>query len=375
MGQQGRIGAELQQVGGQLHQLEQLGNSLAVERRDLGRHDVAAPILDLNAGLGQLLLHAIDIGVVLVDLVDRDDQWDVGRLGVVDCLLGLRHDSVVGRDHQDDDVRRPGAARAHQGERLVTRGVEEHDLAVVGLDLVGADVLGDAAVLALGDLGRADVIEQRRLAVIDMAHDGDDGAARDLLPLALVALHGVLDLHLFLEGDHARLHAEVGGNLDRQVGIEHLVDGRHRAPLEERLLQILGLDAELLRIVADGHPLGYRDDAVRSALLERQAGHLLRLLLALGAPLAPGRRVELLLGRGFGGRRRRGRRLGLFDGRRRLGRSRGRGSRRGRRLGSCRFRLRGRRSGLRLLGLGDRDRLDPRLHLLDHRSAAERPAR
>ena len=50
--------------------------------------------------------------------------------------------------------------------------------AVGGDDLIGADVLGDAAGLAGDDIGVADGVEQRGLAVIDMAHDGDDRRPR-----------------------------------------------------------------------------------------------------------------------------------------------------------------------------------------------------
>ncbi len=42
------------------------------------------------------------------------------------------------------------------------------------LDLVGADVLGDAAGFAGRHVRLADRVQQRRLAVVDMAHDGDD---------------------------------------------------------------------------------------------------------------------------------------------------------------------------------------------------------
>jgi hypothetical protein len=42
---------------------------------------------------------------------------------------------------------------------------------------VGADVLGDAAGLAGGDVGLADDIQQRGLAVVNVAHDGDDRGA------------------------------------------------------------------------------------------------------------------------------------------------------------------------------------------------------
>ena len=65
----------------------------------------------------------------LVDLVDGHDDRHVGRLGVVDRLDRLRHDAVVGRHHQHDDVGGLGAAGAHGGEGLVARRVDEGDLA------------------------------------------------------------------------------------------------------------------------------------------------------------------------------------------------------------------------------------------------------
>ena len=76
-----------------------------------------------------------------------------GRLRVVDRLPRLRHDAVVGRDDEHDDVGDLGAAGAHQRERFVAGRVEEdHAAAVADVDVVGADVLRDAAGLALGDL-------------------------------------------------------------------------------------------------------------------------------------------------------------------------------------------------------------------------------
>ena len=44
--------------------------------------------------------------------------------------------------------------------------------------LIGADMLGDAAGLVRRDIGLAHRVEQRGLAVVDMAHDGDDRRAR-----------------------------------------------------------------------------------------------------------------------------------------------------------------------------------------------------
>ncbi len=172
------IRLEVEHVGGEQDHLEQLLDALPLERRHRHHDRLAAPVLGQQAAVGELLLDPVLVGVRLVDLVDRDHDRHAGRPGVVDRLDGLRHDAVVGRHHQDHDVGHPGAAGAHHGERLVARRVEEDDLAAVDFDLVGADVLGDAAELALGDLRRADGVEERGLAVVDVAHDGDHRRAR-----------------------------------------------------------------------------------------------------------------------------------------------------------------------------------------------------
>src|SRR5690606_7943504 len=107
----------------------------------------------------------------------------VRRLGVVERLHGLGHHAVVGRDHQDHDVgdlRTPGE---HGGERLVTGGVDEGDrpvdTLVLDVHLVGTDVLGDPAGLALDHVGAPDGVQQLGLTVVDVTHDGHHGRPGD----------------------------------------------------------------------------------------------------------------------------------------------------------------------------------------------------
>ena len=110
-------------------------------------------------------------------LLIADDDRHLGRARVADRLLRLRHHAVVGGDDEHGDVGHLRAAGAHRRERLVARRVEERELPAVDLGLVRADVLRDPAGLGLDDRGRADRVEQRRLAVVDVAHDRDDRRA------------------------------------------------------------------------------------------------------------------------------------------------------------------------------------------------------
>jgi hypothetical protein len=139
----------------------------------------AAPFFRLQSELREFTLHALWIRSWHVDLVDRHDDRHAGRLRVVDGFLRLRHDAVIGRHHEDDDVGDLGAAGTHHREGRVTWCVEEHDATFVDVDRIRTDVLRDAAGFALGDLGLADRVEQRRLTVVNVTHDGDDRCAFD----------------------------------------------------------------------------------------------------------------------------------------------------------------------------------------------------
>ena len=80
--------------------------------------------------------------------------------------------------------------------------------------LIGADMLGDAAGLVRRDIGLAHRVEQRGLAVIDMAHDGDDGRARAAVLRRIVGF--AADAHFDIGlADAAQAMAELG---DDQLG-------------------------------------------------------------------------------------------------------------------------------------------------------------
>ena len=90
---------------------------------------------------------------------------------MTDGFFGLGHDAVVGGHDQHGDVGDVGTAGPHFGKRFMPRRVDEGDLAPVFFDLVGPNVLGDSAALAAGDVDADDFVEQRGLAVVDVAQE------------------------------------------------------------------------------------------------------------------------------------------------------------------------------------------------------------
>ena len=228
------VGGEIEKLGLQGDRLEQLVEIDALGRRYFNRERIAAKGFNLHVVLQELLQHPLGIGFGLVDLVDGDDDRSLGRLGVTNRLDRLRHDAVVGRHHQHDDVGDLRAAGAHRGEGGVTGGVDEGDgLAARGDDLVGADVLSDAARFARNHIGVANRVEQRGLAVIDMAHDRDDRRARDGRAFVVGPIEeAFLDVGF---GDALDRVAHLLGHKLRGVGVEH-VGQRHHAALAHQKL-------------------------------------------------------------------------------------------------------------------------------------------
>ena len=144
-----------------------------LHRGNFDRENFAAHFFGDDFVLQQLLADSVRVGVRAVDLVDGDDHGHVCGARMVDRLDRLRHDAVIGGDDQNDNVGDLGAARAHLRKRGMARRVDEGNACVVRkLHLIGADMLGDPAGFAGGDIGRPQRIQERRLAVIDMAHDG-----------------------------------------------------------------------------------------------------------------------------------------------------------------------------------------------------------
>ena len=117
-----------------------------------------------------------------------------------------------------------GAAGAHGREGGVARRVDERDPLVVPHDLVGPDVLGDAAGLSGHHVGLADAVEQERLAVVDVPHDGHDRRPWALVRVLffvflLEVARQQLGFLLFTGVDQADVGADLGGEeLDHVVG-------------------------------------------------------------------------------------------------------------------------------------------------------------
>ena len=276
------VGLELEQLGLQVDGFQQLVDAGLLECRHLHLERLARHALHDDLVLQQVGAHALGVRVGLVDLVDGHDHLHVGGLGVIDGLHRLRHHAVVGGHHQHHQVGDLGAACAHGREGLVARRIDEGDLLAVGRHhLIGADVLRDASGLAGHDIGLANGIEQRGLAVVDVAHDGHDRRARVLVFVGIGgAGEAFLDVGFrYALGRVAELaHDDLG-----RVGVDHIVDLVHRALVHQKPDDVDGALGHAVGEFLNGDDL--RNDDVAHDLVARllNAGLLEFFALALAA--------------------------------------------------------------------------------------------
>src|SRR3954449_5087641 len=238
------VGAQVQRgVGGQQDRRGELVEALTGGRGDVDEHRVAAVLLGHQPVLGELLTDLGGVGPLLVDLVDRDHDRHLGGLGVVERLDRLRHDAVVGRHDQHDDVGDLRASGTHRGERLVTRGVDEGDRTLVALelgdDLVGADVLGDPTGLLRHHIAVPQGVQELRLPVVDVTHDGHDRRTRrPVLLVTLLVTEGEVEVLeqlavLVLGADHLDDPADLGTEQLQRLVVDRLRRGDHLAQMEQ----------------------------------------------------------------------------------------------------------------------------------------------
>ena len=154
-------------------------------------------------------------------------------------------------------------------------------------------MLGDAAGFARNDIGLANGVEQRGLAVIDMAHDGDDGRTRHevFLGVGLVE-QALLDVGF---GDALDAVAEFDGDQFGGVGVDHIGDLEHLPLFHQQLDHVHAAFRHAVGEFLDGDGLGQHDFAGQALLLLHHA------LEALGAAAEGRDRTHALLVAALGG--------------------------------------------------------------------------
>ena len=193
---------------------------------------------------------------------------------MADRLFCLWHHTIIGSDHNDGDIGHSRAACSHRRKGLMSRGVKEEDRTVATLNLAGTKVLGNAATLAVGNAGLAQRIEQARLAVVNVAHHGNDRCARDecrawiftkefRLRCSWCGLRSCLRRGLiFVRFGLLNRKAELGRNEGGRFTINALVHGGKDAAPNQRVDDVSGVYLEQRCKIANDDGGGQLKDAI-----------------------------------------------------------------------------------------------------------------
>ena len=93
----------------------------------------------------------------------------------------LRHDTVIGSNNQDDQIRNFGAAGTHFSKSFMSRGIQKDNLAFISGNMIGADVLRDSSGFIFCNFGFSYHIKKRCFPVIHMPHNCDHRGPLDEL--------------------------------------------------------------------------------------------------------------------------------------------------------------------------------------------------
>ena len=132
----------------------------SVDSRNLNVLHFARHLLHDHLVLQQVSAHLIRISLRAVDFVNRHDHRHFGRFRMINRLDRLRHHSVICCNHKHHDIRHLSTASTHRRKRGVAGCIKERQLVAILLDLIGADVLRDAASLTGNNLGIPDRVEK-----------------------------------------------------------------------------------------------------------------------------------------------------------------------------------------------------------------------
>src|SRR6266850_1340919 len=167
------------------------------------------------------------------------------------------------------------------------------------LHAVGSDVLRDTARLARCHLRGADCVQQGSLAVIDVAHHGYHRSTRQLNVVSVGGdqfLEFLLGYH-FLKRNESDFIAEALAQLDRDVVVQRLVDGRENLSLQQERHHVLRLNSKFFREFFDCRAF---DDAHRFQLARsRGRFHSSSYAIFQGQSLGRWNKVALIKAAGF----------------------------------------------------------------------------
>ena len=137
-------------------------------------------------------------------------------------------------------------------ESFVTRCIKQSNRPPLVSSLISRDMLSDATRLSLSLVHMENIVQQSRLAMVNMTHHGNDGRTR-LSILTKMNMKGLLVGHAGVLVNHPYVNPQLTDNYFSRLEVNPLIDCRHDTVLKQLTNQLDYRDTQLVGKVTDRH--------------------------------------------------------------------------------------------------------------------------
>src|SRR6056297_662335 len=120
---------------------------------------------------GKFPFNSLLVGIVLVNLINGNNNWYVGCLGMINSLYGLIHDTIISCNYKDNNISYLGPSGTHFCKGFMSGGIQVDNRMAVKIDMIGSDMLCNPSGFTIDNVRFANAVQQRGLTMVNMAHN------------------------------------------------------------------------------------------------------------------------------------------------------------------------------------------------------------
>ena len=155
------VGLQIKHFRLQQNRINQLVDIDAFFGGNFGTKTFAAHFLNPDSMLQQSRFNLHRIRPRQINFINSNHYRNFGRLSMADGLNRLRHDTVIGRNNQNHNIRNFGATGTHFGKSLMSRRIDKRNfLTGLNRNLISTDMLRNTAGLFRRNIRFAQRIKQ-----------------------------------------------------------------------------------------------------------------------------------------------------------------------------------------------------------------------
>ena len=187
--------------------------------------------------LQQFVFHSCRVSLRLVDLIHRNHNRHVCRLGMADSFNCLRHHSIISGNDENNNICYFGSPRTHCRKGRVTRRIDEsYFLTIIFGNLISPDMLGNTPSLTGDNTGFTQCVKQGCFTMVNVTHNSHNRRTRLFI---FISIFFRIDAVFYIcICDTIDLMPQFFGKQFGSIGINRIVDFCHNTLLHQQFNDI-----------------------------------------------------------------------------------------------------------------------------------------